>query len=243
MTDVQFIIRAIVDARRTITICNSNVQKARRPVNVMVLLDASEAVVDNFARRGGFEAGQALGTVPESIMVGISTLEFTLKGTYPFDQRGYELTYEQQLPDNQTCVLQAGGAPTGGSDLLLEWIDNVVLPAALAAVGMDRGEVAIAGGSLGGLTACYAASKYPDVFERAICMSPSNCFNYGSGGFANTIKANAAANLAAGAGRIGPKSVIQFHGGESVLEEWGGQTQYDFLARDELAWCVTVPCV
>lgn len=120
MTDVQFIIRAIVDARRTITICNSNVQKARRPVNVMVLLDASEAVVDNFARRGGFEAGQALGTVPESIMVGISTLEFTLKGTYPFDQRGYELTYEQQLPDNQTCVLQAGGAPTGGSDLLLE---------------------------------------------------------------------------------------------------------------------------
>lgn len=98
MTDVQFIIRAIVDARRTITICNSNVQKARRPVNVMVLLDASEAVVDNFARRGGFEAGQALGTVPESIMVGISTLEFTLKGTYPFDQRGYRCCVQPGTP-------------------------------------------------------------------------------------------------------------------------------------------------
>jgi hypothetical protein len=44
--------------------------------------------------------------------------------------------------------------------------------------GHSLGEVSIAGGSLGGLSSCYAASKMPLVFQRALCMSPSNCFNW-----------------------------------------------------------------
>ena len=45
-------------------------------------------------------------------------------------------------------------------------------------------------GSLGGLTSCYAAAKYPETYARAVCSSPTNCFNFASGGLTSVIKNN-----------------------------------------------------
>ncbi len=73
---------------------------------------------------------------------------------------------------------------------------------------MDRAETAIAGGSLGGLTSCYAASKLPQVFSRAICLSPSVCFDYANGGLAQQTRVNLAATTAR------PKAVIMVTGAE-----------------------------
>ena len=201
-----------------------------RPVGVMVLLDGSRHAVDSFAKNGGFESGQALGHVPESIMIGITTLDFVLQGD--FEQRAFELTYAAQDADlSRTCK---GTSRTGGTDLLLDWLEQDVIPAALAKLGMQRGgEVAIVGGSLGGLTSCYAASARPAVFRRALCFSPTNCFNFGSGGLAPVI----ASNFAAAGGAL-PAAVIQFMGAEGLVELFGpgNQTQWDFLVRDEMAW-------
>lgn len=157
-------------------------------------------------------------------MLGVTTLEFALQGN--FDQRTYELTYATAEPGG-SCI---SGARTGGSDAFLSWVDEYVIPAAVAKLGMLRGEVTIAGGSLGGLTSCYAASRFPNSFSRAICMSPSNCFNYVTGGLAPVIASNFKLT-----GSI-PKAVVQFLGAESYVELFGGESQLDFLEQDESAW-------
>ena len=201
----------------------------KRPMDVMILLDGSKSIVNTFAKRGGFEAGQATGTVPESVMLGISTLEFALSGN--FGQRSYELTYAGQVADlSMTCD---NGSPNGGTDLLLDWLDTVVIPAALEALGMARGEVSIAGGSLGGLASCYAATHNPGVFARAVCMSLTNCYNWGTGGLVPVIAANYEAS-----GGQAPKAVLQFMGAEGLVETFGADnaTQFDFLVREEQAW-------
>jgi len=200
----------------------------KRPVNIMILLDGSTSIVNTFAKRGGFETGQADGSVPESILIGITDLEFALAGN--LEQRTYEFTYAEQIDVSLSCP--QGTGPTGGSDKLLEWIDEIVIPKAVEALGMQRGEVTIAGGSLGGLASCYAATKNPAVFERALCMSLTNCFNFGTGGLAPVIAANYEASGKA------PKSVVQFMGAEGVVATWGtsNQTQFDFMVNDELAW-------
>ena len=55
---------------------------------------------------------------------------------------------------NSSCIFGA----TGGADRLLTWMADDVLKAVLAEIGMDVADVAIAGGSLGGLTSCHASS-------------------------------------------------------------------------------------
>ena len=175
----------------------------------MILLDGALSTVECYSTRTGFEAGQIMGVVPESIMIGITTVDFAYQ--LDFDQRTYELTYEPALDfPGSSCI---GGSRTGGSPLLLQWLDEDVLPAVLAnlgevGVGMERGEVSITGGSLGGLTSCYAAAARPDVFKRAVCSSPSNCFNFQSGGLSSIITSNYAAT------GIAAKTVIQFLGQE-----------------------------
>ena len=42
------------------------------------------------------------------------------------------------------------------------------------------GEVSIFGESLGGYASCYAAASRPSQFKRALCLSPSFWWNYGS---------------------------------------------------------------
>eukprot|EP00854_Cymbomonas_tetramitiformis_P022561 gene22561-27233_t len=113
--------------------------KVRRPVNVMVLLDASLSVVESFASRAGFESAQLTGVAPESIMIGITAIEFARAGD--FDQRTFELTYAP-IKQGGSCII---GARSGGCDFLLDWIDHTVIPAALMKIGdtgMTRGEIA-----------------------------------------------------------------------------------------------------
>lgn len=206
----------------------------KRKVDVLVLLDGSDSVVDSFATRGGFEAAQASGRAPESIMIGITALEFAYD--FNFDQRTYELTYAFEDNAEDSCI---SGARTGGSDLLLAWIDEDVIPAVLNKVGiagMLRGDVTLAGGSLGGLTSCYGAASRPETFQRAICLSPSNCFRYAHGSLVPTIK-----NLT-----MLPKAVFQFLGAEVIGDTYDStsrintifdnQTQLNFLMREDAAW-------
>jgi predicted alpha/beta superfamily hydrolase len=201
--------------------------KVSRPVNIMFLLDGSDATVRSYSTRTGFEAGQIMGVVPESIMIGISTISFAYEGK--FDQRTYEMTYAQALSyPSESCI----SGRTGGAPLMLQWLDENVIDAVLArigepGVGMQRGEVSITGGSLGGLTSCYAAAARPDVFKRAVCSSPSNCFNYATGGLSPTITTQ---------NNTGdkPYAVIQFLGSAETVDPTF--RQLDYLMREDAAW-------
>ena len=90
---------------------------------------------------------------------------------------------------------------------------------------------------MGGLTAAYAASKHPKVFRRGLAMSPTNCFNWASGGLADTIATNFAA-----AGNVLPRFVMQVFGGEIYSQQWtdhdgnGPYNQLDFMLREQAAW-------
>lgn len=210
--------------------------KVRRAVNIMILLDGSYEVVENYATRTGFESYQLMGQIPESIMIGISTVEFAYRGD--FNQRTYEMTYEKALNyPNETCIY---ADETGGASKLLDWIDYDVIPSVLASIGedgigMDRGEVSIHGGSLGGLTSCYAATYRPQVFARAVCSSPSNCYNFATGGLSTHIISN---YLLSG---VSAKTVIQFLGCEPYVRntssnQAGDNNQLGYLIKDDEAW-------
>lgn len=54
--------------------------KMERPINIMILLDGAHSVVESFASRTGFESLQIAGVMPESIMIGITTVEFAYAG-------------------------------------------------------------------------------------------------------------------------------------------------------------------
>ena len=118
-------------------------------MNILVLLDGSLSVVESYARSTGFESAQIMGSIPESIIIGISTIDFAYSGD--FNQRQYELTYEQTLsyPD-ESCIPgsdEYGNVyPTGGSDLMLEWVRDDVILAVLQNISMEMGEIAITGG-------------------------------------------------------------------------------------------------
>jgi pimeloyl-ACP methyl ester carboxylesterase len=209
--------------------------KVKRPLNIMIVLDGGFGTVESYSTRTGFEANQIMGVTPESIMIGITTVEFAYQ--LDFDQRTYELSYEKSMNyPNETCI---SGSRTGGSPLMLEWLYEEVIPAVLAklgetGVGMERGEVSITGGSLGGLTSCYAAAARPDVFKRAVCSSPSNCYNFVAGGLASIISSNYYAT------GIAATTVIQFLGQEVYDEDTtvqgGDENQLGYLLRDDAAW-------
>jgi pimeloyl-ACP methyl ester carboxylesterase len=209
--------------------------KVKRPLNIMIVLDGGFGTVQSYSTRTGFEANQIMGVTPESIMIGITTVEFAYQ--LDFDQRTYELSYEKSMNyPNETCI---SGSRTGGSPLMLEWLDEEVIPAVLAklgetGVGMERGEVSITGGSMGGLTSCYAAAARPDVFKRAVCSSPSNCYNYAAGGLASIISSNYYAT------GVAATTVIQFLGQEVYDEDTsvqgGDEDQLGYLLRDDEAW-------
>jgi hypothetical protein len=198
----------------------------RRPINIMFLFDGSEGTVVSYSTATGFEAAQVKGVIPESIMVGISTISFAYD--FDFSQRTYELTYETaQDDDTETCI---SGNKTGGTPLLLEWLDENVIPAVLAAIGeegMDRGEVSATGGSLGGLTSCYAAAARSDVFKRAVCSAPSNCFNAGLGGLSRVITDTFAST------GVRPLTVIQFFGAEVYMDD---DNQLGYMVQEDEAW-------
>ena len=55
--------------------------KVSRPINVMVILDGSLSTIQSYSKNTGFESGQLMGVVPESIMIGITTAGFAYQGT------------------------------------------------------------------------------------------------------------------------------------------------------------------
>ena len=165
-------------------------------------------------------------------MIGIQTVQFVLEGMPQTmgNQRGYELEYEVPLGNgpndkNLSCIPGPAG---GGTDLMLRWLDETVIPATLAKLGMSRGEVSISGGSVAGLTSCYAASARPDLISRAACFSPSNCFNHGADHVSRFSK-KIASNFAKTGMR--PKAVIQYEGAEIYGEE-----QMKYMMQEDAAW-------
>ena len=213
----------------------------KRKVNVLFFFDGSEVVVRDFARRTGFEAGQFQGTVPESIIIGIQTAQYAY--AFNFAARSYELSYSDisQMNEQETCLVSDNGdgsfsgiSPSGGSDELFDWMLDSVLPAVMATLDMEVGELTTFGGSMGGLTACYAAASRPESFSRAVCASPTNCLAYSSGGLAPIIKSQYAST------GVRPKAVFQYQGIENYDEDphqqLGDEFQLDYLVQDAAAW-------
>lgn len=141
----------------------------------------------------GIDAAVLSGGLPEVVVIGVPP---ALNGSACRDpeasqcsQRYYELTPTPCDPLVSVCQEQQ---QTGGADLLLQFIWDDVVPAVLQQLGQQRGEVGIAGYSLGGLAACHAASSRPELFQRALCQSPSVWWN--SGQLADMIATNFAAS-------------------------------------------------
>lgn len=187
----------------------------RRKVNIMVVNDGSIDEVSSYVFNG-FELGQQTGVVPESLMVGIP------QNPDDYCNRQYELSYSPCLvgwskynryTDPPTtsnfygCPGNSGCPLGGGNDNYLTWIYQVVIPAVLDELGMDLGEVSIVGGSMGGLTACYAPSKFPHWYSRGFCYAPAVMWNYGE--LAQLVKNNFMETNAL------PKAVVMMVGHEA----------------------------
>lgn len=157
----------------------------KREVTILVQLDGDAEAVSYFVKQGGFDSSVLSGVAPESILIGIGTAvngtgcPSTLSGC---SQRLYEFS---DVACNRDGNLESGYCPWvnqtyGGLDLFLDFTWNTVIPSVLERIGFSQGEVGIFGESLGGYAACYASAKRPTQFQRALCMSPSFWWNYGS---------------------------------------------------------------
>ena len=129
-----------------------------RKTNVLVFLDGQYISWFN-QTLGAMAVG---GSIEETMMVGVPSSQ----------ERTYELTFSVCRacnncpgPDPSWCncsnaFLSKQVATGGGADLLLDFIEEEVLPLVQTKYGLsftDRLTRSIAGASLGGLTACYAA--------------------------------------------------------------------------------------
>lgn len=67
------------------------------------------------------------------------------------------------------------GAIRGRGDMYMKWLVSILKPSIDQEFRTlpGRGHTAIAGSSMGGLMALYAASAYGNVFMKAACLSPS----------------------------------------------------------------------
>mmetsp|Transcript_5493 Transcript_5493/g.8979 ORF Transcript_5493/g.8979 Transcript_5493/m.8979 type:complete len:590 (-) Transcript_5493:174-1943(-) len=154
-----------------------------RAVNIMLMMDGEYGVTFAFAFRGGFELAVVTGVAPESIMIGVPSAPdaFDAAPTGPHEpERTYELTFAVCNSSLMNCDGGYTVNNTGGTDLLLDWLNGTVIPLVLDVVGMlPGGEVSIAGASLGGLTALYAAGTRPDQYARAWSMEGDTPYNFG----------------------------------------------------------------
>lgn len=175
-----------------------------RPIHIIVVNDGTLLFLQQLTTLGGFDRIVQTGAIPvNTILVGIPQNESN------FCDRMYELSYELCSPDQSIC---ADCEHTGGNFLLFDFIQDTVLPAVLSNLSMTMGEVSMTGYSLGGLTACVAASVRPRIYSRALCLSPSVWYNDGS--LANNITQNAI--------RYGlPKSIVMYIGTDEAFQ-WPG---------------------
>lgn len=161
-----------------------------RKVNILIVNDGSLEEVTTYIE-AGYEVAQNTGVAPESIVIGIPQRE------YDSCNRNYELSFEpcmvgwekfSRWTNYPVTAEPYWGCPgsglecpyTGGNDAYLTWIYTDAIPAVLAAIDMSLGEVSIVGGSMGGLTSCYAPSKFPHWFSRGYCYAPAVMWNFGS---------------------------------------------------------------
>ncbi len=70
------------------------------------------------------------------------------------------------------------GQQGGQTDLLLDWLAGTLMPRVRAEFTLSQAAAmtAIGGSSMGGLAALYAHFRHPEVFGRALAMSPSLWF-------------------------------------------------------------------
>jgi hypothetical protein len=142
----------------------------RREVNVMFLFDGANATTSSFANRATFEYAVQTGIVPQDyLLVGITDWQFAIAGD--LCPRNYE--YSFSVCDPAIFDDCPTGCNTGGTDKLLLFLNETVLPMLLSTINMDLGEVSVVGGSMGGLTSCYAVAKDPTFYQRGICFSPT----------------------------------------------------------------------
>jgi enterochelin esterase-like enzyme len=161
-----------------------------RKVNILIVNDGSLEELSTYIA-AGFEVAQNTGVAPESIVIGIPQRE------YDTCNRNYELSFESCAtgwekysrwtndPVQSSAYWGCPGSDLecpagGGNDAYLTWIYNDVIPAVLADIDMSLNEVSIVGGSMGGLTSCYAPSKFPQWYSRGYCYAPAVMWNFGS---------------------------------------------------------------
>lgn len=152
-----------------------------RAVNIMMMMDGEYGVVSAFVNRGGFDLAVSTGVAPESIMIGVPSTPDIFSAVDPSD-RTYELTFNICNPALMDCNPATSGYNvdnTGGTDLLLSFMSDNVIPLVLDIIGMQQGEVSIAGASLGGLTSLYAVATRPLTYARAFSLEGNTPYNWG----------------------------------------------------------------
>ena len=136
-----------------------------------------------FTTVGGFDSAVMSGSIPEVVMIGVPAATNgtacptinTTTGETECWQRRYEFT--PTTCDTSVSHECDNGGKAGGADVTFQFISDTLIKSVMENLGMTAGEVSIAGYSLGGMTACYAASSLPKLFQRAFCMSPSVWWN------------------------------------------------------------------
>jgi predicted alpha/beta superfamily hydrolase len=167
---------------------------ARRRANYLVILDGSPSLMASLAHV--LSASIAAGDVPSNtIMVGVPAAAGSLPRLLDFTP----------TPCDPFLMAKCEG-PSGDGGRLLDFLEAVVIPEAERQAGFLHHEVAIAGFSLGGLVACWAAGVRSAVFQRASCHSPSNWWN-------NNDLVRAIAHSSALPGYQAPKAVVLYMGG------------------------------
>lgn len=158
----------------------------KRNINIFIVNDGDLDILDSFAYSGGFDVAFQSGLIPESILIGVQSIDDSTGC-----QRSYELTYG---PCNVTLTGTEGPGGCiydstcyGGNNKYFDFIEQSIVPQVLSSINMTfTNEVAMIGFSLGGLTACSSVLLRPAYFKRAFCMSPSMWYNFGE--FSNLVQ-------------------------------------------------------
>jgi predicted alpha/beta superfamily hydrolase len=173
-----------------------------RPIYIVVVNDGTRLFLEQLATLGGLDRAVQTGAIPSNtILVGIP------QNASSFCDRMYELSYEKCREGQSVCQ----DCATGGNFLLFDFIQENVIPAVLQNLSMSLGEVSMTGYSLGGLTACVAASFRPSYYQRALCLSPSVWWNDGS--LADNITSNTKLYGL-------PKSVVMYIGTDEAFQSY-----------------------
>lgn len=143
-----------------------------RPVNVLILNDGTEPTLQSFVSRAGVDNLMQSGAIPSDlVIIGVPYVGGDIEGN-----RRAEFVFEACDGEKLAC---AAGPPYIGVGEYMEFIKSLVVPQVMLSIGMEKGDVAVAGMSLGALASCAMASADPAYFQRALCLSPSVWWNFG----------------------------------------------------------------